>query len=100
LGEFNSQLPDSSFDLVFSISVLEHVSKEFRSDVYRDMFRILRPGGVIVILLIFQARKRAGRSLSTSPALGSSFQTDRTLGSAYAAVKERRLSSDLWISSF
>jgi SAM-dependent methyltransferase len=48
LGEFNSQLPDSSFDLVFSISVLEHVSKELRSDVYRDMFRILRPGGVIV----------------------------------------------------
>jgi SAM-dependent methyltransferase len=48
LGEFKSELPDSYFDLVFSVSVLEHVPTERKGDVYRDMFRILGPGGFIV----------------------------------------------------
>lgn len=48
LGEFNSQLPDSHFDLVFSVSVLEHVPADRKREVYGDMFRVLAPGGYIV----------------------------------------------------
>jgi SAM-dependent methyltransferase len=39
-------LPDNSVDLIFSFSVLEHVKKP--QEVIRNMFRMLRPGGVIV----------------------------------------------------
>lgn len=48
LGSFNSDVPDNYFDLVFSISALEHVPLDKRTAVYEDMFRIVRPGGIIV----------------------------------------------------
>lgn len=47
LGAFSKELEESSFDLVFSISVIEHVPPEAKRDFYRDMFRILKPGGFI-----------------------------------------------------
>ena len=47
LGSYNPELPDAYFDLVFSMSVLEHVPWEEKDDVYADMFRILKPGGWI-----------------------------------------------------
>jgi SAM-dependent methyltransferase len=47
LGNFHSELIDNSFDLVFSISVVEHVPPEQKRDFYKDMLRILRPGGMI-----------------------------------------------------
>jgi SAM-dependent methyltransferase len=70
LGEFKSQLPDSSFDLVFSISVLEHVPKERRSDVYRDMFRILRPGGAIVHSIDIPRQKKGREEFEHISAAG------------------------------
>lgn len=48
LGKFSAELPENYFDLVFSISALEHVPLDKRDAVYSDMFRIVRPGGVIV----------------------------------------------------
>lgn len=48
LGAHSPKLPDRYFDLVFSISVLEHVSKE-PSDIRRilaDQWRVLAPGGL------------------------------------------------------
>ncbi len=45
LGDFNKALADESFDIVFSISVLEHVPDESLADCFADMARILRPGG-------------------------------------------------------
>lgn len=47
LGNFLPELPDQSFDLVFSISVIEHVPPEHKRSFYEDMFRILKPGGII-----------------------------------------------------
>jgi len=47
LGGFSKELPDNSFDLVFSISVVEHVPPEQKSNFYKDMYRILKPGGYI-----------------------------------------------------
>ncbi|MFC1849983.1 class I SAM-dependent methyltransferase [candidate division CSSED10-310 bacterium] len=48
LGDFNPKLPAEYFDLVFSVSVLEHVPSALKNEVYNDMYRILKPGGWIV----------------------------------------------------
>ncbi|MGD0038765.1 MAG: glycosyltransferase, partial [Bacteroidota bacterium] len=47
IGAFNTSLPDSYFDFVFSISVLEHVDqkKEVYESVISDIDRVLKPGG-------------------------------------------------------
>jgi hypothetical protein len=48
LGDQSHELPESYFDLVFSISVLEHVPASQRMNVYSDMFRTVKEGGYIV----------------------------------------------------
>jgi len=45
LGDFDPRLEDNSFDLAFSISVLEHVPDEGLTDCFADMARVLKPGG-------------------------------------------------------
>jgi len=47
LGSFSKELPVANFDLVFSISVVEHVPPEQKRSFYQDMFRIVKPGGYI-----------------------------------------------------
>lgn len=48
IGDFIEKLPNDYFDLVFSISVLEHVLYENIDNVCKDMYRVLKPGGYIV----------------------------------------------------
>ena len=45
MGEFSKKLQDESFDVVFSVSVLEHVPSEKLGDCFADMSRLLPPGG-------------------------------------------------------
>ncbi len=45
IGDFDPRISDCSFDLIFSISVVEHVETERLADFYRDSLRILKPGG-------------------------------------------------------
>lgn len=45
VGEFSPELPDGAFDLVFSVSVIEHVPNEALAAFLDDHLRILRPGG-------------------------------------------------------
>jgi len=54
MGTFNTELPDDYFDMVFSISALEHTpqdGKELYSNIYNDINRVLKPGGESVHLL-------------------------------------------------
>ena len=46
IGNFNSELPSNYFDLVFSISVLEHLPEDENlfSNVLNDMDRVLKSG--------------------------------------------------------
>ncbi len=47
MGNFNKELPDNYFDLVFSISALEHIPNEdpkILKDVAEDINRVLKPG--------------------------------------------------------
>ena len=46
MGEFSEELPDASFDRVFSVSTLEHIPRKARNKALRDMHRLLAPGGL------------------------------------------------------
>jgi len=46
LGEFSPELKDESLDVIFSISVIEHVPDDALEDFFQDGMRILRPGGL------------------------------------------------------
>lgn len=51
IGNFNKDLPDDYFDLVFSISSLEHVPQDDVQNfenIVKDINRILKPGGYSV----------------------------------------------------
>lgn len=45
VGEFSPLLPPSSFDVVFSISVVEHVPASDLANFHLDQLRILKAGG-------------------------------------------------------
>ena len=41
--------PDDSFDLLFSVLVLHHLPEEAKAQACREMFRVLRPGGRLIL---------------------------------------------------
>lgn len=48
MGNFNEELPENYFDLVFSISTLEHVPPEdevIHANILKDIQRVLKSGG-------------------------------------------------------
>ncbi len=48
MGNYNHNIPNDYFDLVFSISALEHIPKDdptFYDNVLEDINRVLKPGG-------------------------------------------------------
>ena len=47
IGNFSPNLPDSSFDLVFSVSTIEHIPKDQETieNAITDIMRLLKPGG-------------------------------------------------------
>ncbi len=66
------QFPDNFFDRIFSVSVLEHVPLAERDRVWRELFRVLRPGGLAVITIdwIFNMNERLLAQLENSEYLG------------------------------
>lgn len=48
LGENDSALADASFDVIFSISVVEHISPKKLDAFHEDQKRILKPGGMFI----------------------------------------------------
>lgn len=45
MGSFNPEIPDGAFDVVFSISAVEHIPDSAFADAMRDCYRVLKPGG-------------------------------------------------------
>lgn len=58
-------LPDSSFDVVVSSLMMHHLPGELRLQAIREMFRVLRPGGVL-LLSDFSIPERGGWNLVAS----------------------------------
>lgn len=48
LGDFDSRLPNSAFDVVFSVSVVEHVPEDRLRAFFLDGARLLKPGGMFL----------------------------------------------------
>lgn len=82
MGNFSVELPNDYFDMVFSVSVLEHVSIPQVKDVCRDMLRVLKPGGISVHSIDvnkidtitvgwiwYMAHRRSGFKIKTQPQL-------------------------------
>jgi len=47
LGTNVNELPDNYFDLVYSVSVIEHIPEENLSSVFEETYRVLKPGGIV-----------------------------------------------------
>ena len=45
----NMDFPDNKFDRIVSISVIEHVNNHGDSEVMREMWRVLKPGGFLIL---------------------------------------------------
>lgn len=48
VGEFSPEIADNSIDVLFSVSVIEHIDDNLVSDFFLDCERILKPGGLMV----------------------------------------------------
>lgn len=48
LGDFDPRLPNEHFDVVFSVSVVEHVPPDRLPAFFADAARILKPGGLLL----------------------------------------------------
>lgn len=48
LGEFSHDLPENYFDVVFSISVIEHVPTDDLENFFRDCARVMAPGARLI----------------------------------------------------
>ena len=70
LGQFNPALPQNYFDMVYSVSTIEHVPAESLASFFDEAFRLLRPGGIFYhsydvyygqnVRAIFDAYENAG----------------------------------------
>lgn len=60
IGDFSSELEESYFDFVFSISVLEHVPRDegVYPRIVEDIDRVLAPGGLSLHLLDFVVEEK------------------------------------------
>jgi SAM-dependent methyltransferase len=50
------QFPDNHFDLVYSISVIEHIPEEGDTDALREFRRVLKPGGIAIVEVPFRRK--------------------------------------------
>lgn len=46
---FNNEYEDNTFDVIYCISVIEHMSKEKRTELFKEIGRILKPGGQLIL---------------------------------------------------
>lgn len=49
---------DNSFDAAFSVSVVEHIPERGDSDAMRELVRVVKPGGLVVVTTPFDAAYR------------------------------------------
>lgn len=51
IGDFSSDVPSDHYDVIYSISVVEHVPEDAIDAFMRDCLRILKPGGEMMHLI-------------------------------------------------
>ena len=66
VGVFDPRLAGNSFDIVFSISVVEHVPTENLASFHEDCLRILRPGGLLLHLIDVYLRDTSSQNMNAA----------------------------------
>ncbi len=51
VGDFSQAISDEQFDVVFSVSVVEHVPDDKLSNFFEDCHRMLKPNGLMIHLI-------------------------------------------------
>jgi ubiquinone/menaquinone biosynthesis C-methylase UbiE len=64
-------LPSDSFDVVYSVYMFHEMPSEARDAALKEMARLLKPGGTLVICDSTQVCERVPYLSGTSPAYGS-----------------------------
>lgn len=55
-----SQIPDSSYDVVMSTIVLQHICvHDIRLNLFKEFFRVLKPNGMITLQMSYGARRNS-----------------------------------------
>ena len=92
LGDFSAELPDDYFDLVISISVVEHVEDQDFENFFKDIERVLKPGGrschAIDAYLFDQQRADCSAALYTSRRLNLYRAACDRIGSAMRFLEQ------------
>ena len=65
-----AQFPDNSFDVAAAVEILEHIPEPL--DVLREIYRVLRPGGLLWATTPHGSGASARRSLDLRRAAGTS----------------------------
>jgi 2-polyprenyl-3-methyl-5-hydroxy-6-metoxy-1,4-benzoquinol methylase len=52
------KFPDDSFDAVFSVSVLEHIPEDGDSRTIRELVRVVKPGGLVIVTTPYDEQYR------------------------------------------
>lgn len=73
-GTYSKQYPYRGFDRIFSVSTLEHIPGQQRLDVFKDMHRCLKPGGMQLHTIdLFQTQLEICHIYHTNEALGTGY---------------------------
>ncbi len=83
--------PDNSFDAAFAVSVLEHIPGDGDTEAMREMARVVKPGGLIVVTTPYDVKYRE----DTVPGSFSGREGDTMMWERHydAEALERRLLS-------
>lgn len=69
VGEFSKDIPENFFDVVYSISVVEHVPDDKTDDFFRDCYRMLKPGGEMMHLIDLYVESDAAENVQSNARL-------------------------------
>lgn len=64
VGSFSESVESEQFDVIFSISVVEHVPNESLSSFFKDCHRILKPSGIMIHLIDAYLEDASGDNVS------------------------------------
>ena len=98
IGNFNEEIPDNYFDLVFSISVLEHVDLNNTGvwdNILSDIDRILKPGGYSLHCIDIVMK---GKESWTNAILHHIFKEKKTINK-FIPLEDADIDPDLFVLS-